>query len=172
MINKTQPKSKSKRHEPSLDEYMERLGRLAGETRVAAILRWMGVSSSSYSNWRRRGTIPYKTLVNTLLNHRISLDWFFAPYTRLEIPVLTDNEVEEGAKTYLQEQNGPRTESDKVIRAYSDCKAILERNRAPVSDQSMRLMLDVYLDVGDRAVRREQILETLAQSLKQAGHGS
>lgn len=168
MTNKTQHSGKSKRHEPSLDEYMERLGHLAGETKVAAILRWMGVSSSSYSNWRRRGTIPYKTLVSTLLDHHISLDWFFAPYTRLEIPVFADQHVKEGAKTYLQQQNGPRSESDKVIRAYSDCRVILERNGTNASDQNMRLMLDLYLEVGDRAVRREQVLQTLAQSLKQA----
>ena len=101
MVNKTQLSNESKTAESTLDDYIERLGRISGETKIAGILRWLGVSSSSYANWVRRGTIPYKTIVNALLERNISLNWFFAPYQRLDVPVLRDESVQEGALTYL-----------------------------------------------------------------------
>ncbi|RUO34524.1 hypothetical protein CWE14_00490 [Aliidiomarina soli] len=166
MTNKTQAPSKSKVVEPTLDEYMERLSRLSGESKPAAILRWMGVSASSYSNWKRRGTIPYKTLVNVLIERRISLNWFFAPYAKLEVPVIRDATLQEGTQTYLQRQQLEKgSEREQVIKAYSDCRAILQRNNAQPSENNMRLMIDLYLAVGERVVQKEMVLEQLAQSL-------
>ena len=165
MVNKTQLTSKSKAVEPSLEEYMVRLGRISGETKPAGIMRWLGVSSSSYSNWVRRGTIPYKTIVNALLARNISLNWFFAPYSRLEIPPLKDESVREGAKTYLQQKREEEGETDRLIKAYSQCQALLESYGAAVEPKNMKLMLDLYFNIGERVVSSEQVLEHLAQSL-------
>lgn len=165
MTNKTQASSKIKPNEPTLEEYMERLGRISGETKIAGILRWMGVSSSSYSNWSRRGTIPYKTLVNVLLERRISLNWFFSPYQRLLVPVIENQELREGVQTYLQRSQANEKESEKVIRAYSECQAILQSHGAEICEPHMRLMLDLYLNIGDRVVTKDQVLIHLAQAL-------
>lgn len=167
MTNKTQAPAKSKHGEASLDEYMERLGRISGEKKNAAILRWMGVSSSSYSNWMRRGTIPYKTLVNILLERGISLNWFFAPYKRLEVPLLHDPSVQEGAQTYLQQRQSNEKESERVLKAYSECQALLVSHGAQVSELHMRLLLDMYFKIGERVVHKEQVLDHLAQSLSE-----
>ena len=167
MTNKTQASAKSKHGEASLDEYMERLGRISGEKKTAAILRWMGVSSSSYSNWMRRGTIPYKTLVNILLERGISLNWFFAPYKKLEVPLLRDPSVQEGAQTYLQQRQANEKESERVLKAYSECQALLHSHGAQVSEPHMRLMLDLYFKIGERVVHKEQVLDHLAQSLSE-----
>lgn len=165
MINKTQPTSNSKANETSLDEYMERLGRVSGETKTAGILRWLGVSSSSYSNWVRRGTIPYKTIVNALLERNISLNWFFAPYQRLEVPALRDEAVQEGARTYLQQTQANMRESQRVIQAYSHCQALLQSHGASCNDDNMKLMLDLYFKVGTRVATQEQVIDYLAKSL-------
>lgn len=167
MPNKTQALSKSKQAESSLAQYMERLGKISGERKIAGILRWMDVSASSYSNWQRRGTIPYKTLVNVLLERNISLDWFFAPFQKLEIPMLQDQAVEEGAKTYLQQSDSKAQQSQRLIKAYSECQAILNRFGATADEQQMRLMLDLYFSIGARVVAREHVLERLAESLGQ-----
>lgn len=167
MPNKTQASSKSKQAESSLAQYMERLGKISGERRIAGILRWMDVSASSYSNWQRRGTIPYKTLVNVLLERNISLDWFFAPFQKLEIPILHDQAVQEGAQTYLQQTDSQEQQSQRLIKAYSECQGILHRFGATASEQHMRLMLDLYFSVGIRVVAREHVLERLAESLSQ-----
>ena len=165
MINKTQLTSKSKTPEPSLEEYLERLSRISGESKPAGIMRWLGVSPSSYSNWVRRGTIPYKTIVSALLARNISLNWFFAPYSRLEIPPLRDESVREGAKTYLQQKREDEGETDRLIKAYSQCQALLESYGAEVEPKNMKLMLDLYFEVGERVVSSEQVLNYLAQSL-------
>ncbi|MCC5879455.1 MAG: helix-turn-helix domain-containing protein [Idiomarina sp.] len=167
MTNKTQASAKSKDSEVSLEEYMERLGRISGERKVAGILRWMGVSSSSYSNWMRRGTIPYKTLVNILLERGISLNWFFAPYKKLEVPLLRDPSIREGAQTYLQQRQANEKESERVLKAYSECQALLLSHGAQVSERHMRLMLDIYFKIGERVVHKEQVLDHLAQSLSE-----
>lgn len=166
MTNKPQAPSKSKADEPTLDVYMERMGRLVGDNTPAAILRWMGVSPASYSNWKRRGTIPYAAMVNALLRHGVSLNWFFAPYQKLEVPIIRDSSLREGTQTYLEKQQAAKgSEREQVIQAYSDCRAILERHGASLSDNNMRLMIDLYLAVGDRVVQKDMVLQQLAQSL-------
>lgn len=165
MVNKTQLTSKSKVVEPSLEEYMARLGRISGETKPAGIMRWLGVSSSSYANWVRRGTIPYKPIVNALLARNISLNWFFAPYSRLEIPPLRDEAVRERAKTYLQQKREEEGETDRLIKAYSQCQALLESYGASAEPKNMKIMLDLYFNIGERVVSGEQVLDYVAQSL-------
>lgn len=165
MVNKTQISNESKAAESTLDDYMERLGRVSGETKIAGILRWLGVSSSSYANWVRRGTIPYKTIVNALLERNISLNWFFAPYRRLDVPALRDESVQEGAQTYLQQQESNQRESERVLKAYSQCQAMLQSYGADTGDTNMKLMLDVYFKLGGRVATQEQVMEYLAQSL-------
>jgi hypothetical protein len=164
MANKTHEPSKIKLEEPSLDEYMKRLGLLAEETRTAGILRWMGASASSYSNWRRRGTIPYKTIVNALLRRRLSLDWFFSPYMRLELPPVSDAEVSESLQSYAA-GHASKPDSEQVVRAYSQCRALLQRYNATATDDLMRVMLDMYFNLGRSREDKMQVLEWLAESL-------
>lgn len=164
MANKTQEPGKIKLEEPSLDEYMKRLGLVAGETRIAGILRWMGASASSYSNWRRRGTIPYKTIVNALLRRRLSLDWFFSPYMRLELPPVCDTEVSENLQTYAA-RHASKPDTEEVVRAYSQCRALLQRYNATATDDLMRVMLDMYFSLGQERPDSREVLEWLAESL-------
>ncbi|RUO25257.1 hypothetical protein CWE09_00500 [Aliidiomarina minuta] len=164
MTNKTQQGAKIKLEEPSLDEYMERLGQLAGERKVAGILRWMDASPSSYANWRRRGTIPYKTIVNALLRRRLSLDWFFSPYMRLDIPSLPDAHVSEGLRQYAAE-HVEQPDSELVIKAFSQCQALLKRYNVTPSEEFLRMMLDMYFSLGEGQTERVEVLEHLARSL-------
>lgn len=164
MPNKTQEPSKIKLEEPSLDEYMKRLGMVAGETRIAGILRWMGASASSYSNWRRRGTIPYKTIVNALLRRRLSLDWFFSPYMRLELPQVSDTQVSESLQTYAA-GHASKPDTEHVVRAYSQCRALLQRYNAKPTDDLMRVMLDMYFSLEPARDEDMRVLELLAESL-------
>ncbi|WP_454671468.1 hypothetical protein [Aliidiomarina sp. Khilg15.8] len=164
MTNNIQKPGTIQLEEPSLDEYMKRLGMVAGETRIAGILRWMGASTSSYSNWRRRGTIPYKSIVNALLRRRLSLDWFFSPYMRLELPQVSDINVNESLQTYAA-GHVSKPDTEQVVRAYSQCRALLQRYNAHATDDLMRVMLDMYFNFDAARDDNMRVLEWLAESL-------
>ncbi|MBA3989026.1 helix-turn-helix domain-containing protein [Aliidiomarina maris] len=171
MTNKTQAPVKSKPAEASLAEYMEKLGRISGEKKTAGILRWMGVSSSSYSNWVRRGTIPYKTLVNVLLERNISLNWFFAPYSRLQVPVITSEQTQEKAQTYRGQLQQAKENSAGFMQAYADCESLLQRYGVAQTTANMQILLDMHLRVNEGVVNREDVLEHLAQTLLNIQNG-
>lgn len=136
--NKPQLNNEIKSVNIDLDQAMERLALLAGSQRPTEIMRWMGLGSSTYTNWKRNNSVPYRTIVCTLLDKGISLDAFFSPKSRLTVP----------DALLLSEQSQAYDESsvqDNVIRAAIDSKKLLERAGLPDKDLYVKLLVDLWL---------------------------
>lgn len=162
-LNRPQQLAEIKEEEYSLDELMERLKVLTGEERPAAILRWLDVSASSWANWRRRGTIPYKALVPALLSKGYSLDWFFAPYQRLKIPAIEGSEIKEGVKQYAQKYHESLS-SEEILTAVRQVNTILEYYSVIPTEQNQKLMLDIYFMGEGETLNKMDVMEQLAES--------
>lgn len=55
-----------------------RLGQLIKSSKDADIHRFLGMSQSSYSNRKKRGTIPYDEIVSACIRDGLSLDYVLA----------------------------------------------------------------------------------------------
>ncbi|MCC5855921.1 MAG: helix-turn-helix domain-containing protein [Idiomarina sp.] len=142
----------------SLASLMERLGKISGERNVAGIMRWMGVSPSSYGNWRRRDTIPYKALVEVLLEKGISLDVFFSPQQPLAIPSeLVLGEAQSYGKTDAAKAD--------AIEATQQVTAFMARHKVEKTDGLVRFLVDLWLLDGGLWFSQPETQATLAKHL-------
>lgn len=147
----------------NLDEVMERLKLIANEPRIAGVLRWLGVSASSYANWRRRGTIPYRQIVEAMLARNLSLDVFFSPQVRLDIPPNLEHEVQDRAAPYPHCR--PDVSTDEMVAAVSKMTTLLERHGATPRQDYVSLLVDLYLLGEGQQIDRLAAVEQLAASL-------
>lgn len=136
--NRTQLHDEIKSTEIDLDLVMERLSLLANDKRSTAIMRWMGIGESTYTNWYRNGSVPYGIIVRTLLAKGISLDAFFAPEQRLAVP--DQLILAEQARTY----SGVEWQAD-VIRATLEAKKLLARANLVEEELYIKFLVDLWL---------------------------
>ncbi|WOF81480.1 helix-turn-helix domain-containing protein (plasmid) [Pseudomonas sp. FeN3W] len=73
---------------------VSRLGHLLKTSKDADIHRFLGMSQSSYSNRKKRGTIPYEEIIHACIRQGFSLDYVLAardPYDTSRVaPISTD----------------------------------------------------------------------------------
>ncbi|RUO43861.1 hypothetical protein CWE15_01295 [Aliidiomarina taiwanensis] len=136
--NKPQLTSEIKSVYIDLDQAMERLALLAGTQRPTEIMRWMGLGSSTYTNWKRNNSVPYRTIVCTLLDKGISLDAFFSPKSRLKVP---DELVLAERSTHYDEESY----QDDIIRAAIESKKFLERAGLPEKELYIKFLVDIWM---------------------------
>ncbi len=139
-INKNRPQVQPeiKSIDMDLSIVMERLALLAGSERPTAIMRWMGLGSSTYTNWKRNGSVPYRIIVCTLLNKGISLDAFFSPEQRLTVP--DQLILAEQARTYGHEE-----QQENIIRATLEAKKLLSQAKLPEKELYLKFLVDLWL---------------------------
>lgn len=153
--NKSHAGMKSKVELPDLEECMYRLRLLSGEHKIAHVMRWLGVSSTTYANWKRRGKVNYSTLVEGLLRNGISLDWFFAPNQRLHYP-------QPGELGEVRPGYDNRVFVDKTLAGLALAEPILKLNGVPINETTQRIMLDTFM------LERSHVLD-IKTALEQVG---
>lgn len=136
--NKPQLNNEIKSVYIDLNQAMERLALLAGTDRPTEIMRWMGLGSSTYTNWKRNNNVPYRTIVCTLLDKGISLDAFFSPKSRLKVP--DELVLAERPPTYDDESY-----QDEIIRAAIESKKFLERADLPEKEIYIKFLVDIWM---------------------------
>ncbi|EKE79312.1 helix-turn-helix domain-containing protein [Idiomarina xiamenensis] len=147
----------------TLHQCIERLKLVSGETRVAGLMRWMGVNKTSYANWRRRETIPYGAIVKALLRHGISLDWFFAPEFDLHYP--TPDQLS-GVNEQRLHYDAQRERTLKVIVALEAVEPVLRRNGLAFNEKNRETMLETYFAAKHGFVPLQKALIQTALALK------
>ncbi|RUO41418.1 hypothetical protein CWE22_04420 [Pseudidiomarina aestuarii] len=160
--NKSHTGMKSKVELPDLEECMYRLRLLSGEHKISHVMRWLGVSATTYANWKRRGNVNYSTLVEGLLRNGISLDWFFAPNQRLHYP-------QPGELGEVRPGYDNRVFVDKTLAGLALAEPILKQNGVPVTEATKRVMLDTFMlersNVLDIKTALEQVGKALAVAM-------
>ncbi|HLV48344.1 MAG TPA: hypothetical protein VKY35_04710 [Aliidiomarina sp.] len=157
--NKPQLNNEIKSLEIDLDLVMKRLALLANSERPTEIMRWMGVGSSTYTNWKRNGSVPYRTIVCVLLEKGISLDAFFAPEERLAVP----------DELILAEQSRTYNEADwqgTVIRATLDAKKLLARAKLPEKEIYIKFLVDIWMVNEGKMFDERRFEDVLVNHLK------
>lgn len=156
--NKTQVDDEIKNDPINLDEAMERLGFLAGTDRPTVIMRWMGLGSSTYTNWRRNKSVPYEKIVQVLLEKGISLDAFFAPGELLSAPVPLV--LKDKASHYPEEQK------TSIVRATLESKALLASIGYQENEVVIQFLTDLWLIDKGRLFEQPQFKHAIANHLE------
>lgn len=157
--NRTQLHDEIKSTEIDLDLVMERLSLLANDKRTTAIMRWMGIGESTYTNWYRNGSVPYGIIVRTLLAKGISLDAFFAPQQRLEVP--DQLVLAEQARAY----SGTEWQAE-VIRATLEAKKLLARANLAEEELYIKFLVDLWLVDEGKMFDNRQFEDAVINHLK------
>ncbi|MEX1221797.1 MAG: hypothetical protein WEA82_06765 [Idiomarina sp.] len=160
--NKTQSNDKSKLSLPDLDACMERLKAVSGQTHNVSALRWLGLSNTTYANWKRR-QVNYGALAKGLLARGISLDWFFAPNVDLRYPGPDElPRIQEVAESYTSTQRTQR-----VIRAIERIDPVLQEHQLPATESNRAILVETYFTARRGFVPLPTALTQVTKALKQ-----
>lgn len=134
----------NKELEIDLDMVVRRLEVIVGSDKQVDIVRWLGVNLSSMNNWKRRGTVPYKAIVEALLAKGISLDSFFAPNNTLKTPeaLLLHETLDYGVQS-LEKQK--QNERKRIIQASQASSAFLRVHGIEESELTLDFCIDFWL---------------------------
>lgn len=162
-MNGTPTETKSKDVLPSLEETVKRLQRVSGEKRMIRIMRWLGVSDTTFANWRRRNTVNHVVIMEALLKRGISLDWFYAEEQDLLYPMGPSRdqlaEYAERYKTGMVEE---------TIKALKFVEPLFKKYQVPDTEENRQILVETYL------ARRENYITLsfgLQQVAKALAHG-
>ncbi|WP_157981084.1 helix-turn-helix domain-containing protein [Pseudidiomarina insulisalsae] len=142
---------------------MTRLKLYYGDQSLASLMRYLGIPTSTYSNWRKRGTVTYDHLVQGLIRAGISLDWFFAPQRQLDYP--------RPSQLHLAESNGggyqrQQNDTNEVLAALAEVKPYLQRYQLSETQVNQSLLLQTYLAARADHVSVDFALDKVAQALR------
>ncbi|MBY6063456.1 hypothetical protein CWI80_02775 [Pseudidiomarina sediminum] len=164
-LNSTHRQSKSNVEMLTMDEVVTRLRRYYGDQSVAALMRKLGIPTSTYGNWRKRGTVTYDHLVQGLIRCGISLDWFFAPDRHLDYP--------RPSQLYLSESENAAYQGEKqhteVLTAAAEVRPFMAQYQVPETPENEALLVEVYLAARADHVNVDFALRKLAMVLGKAG---
>lgn len=159
--NKAQSNDNSKQALPDLDECMERLKAVSGCSQTAKALRWLGLSPTTYANWKRR-KVNYGALAKGLLLRGISLDWFFAPHVDLRYPGPDElPRLQESAEGYSSSQRTYR-----VIRALERIDPLLEEYGLATNEHNRAILTETYFTARHGMVPLSTALAQVAKALQ------
>lgn len=136
--NRPQTTFKSNLVLPDVDTCMARLELVSQQRSASAIMRWLGLSVSTYSNWKRRNSVNYDRVIEGLLRHGVSLDWFFAPHVDLYYPHVSSVVSEDGSE---YQTNAAVT---LTLKALEHVEPIMQQHNVAMTEQNRRVMADTF----------------------------
>lgn len=146
---------------PDLETCMERLRAISGEAKNVGALRWLGLTATTYANWKRRGQINYGALTKGLLERGISVDWFFAPNADLRYPGPDElPRVAEQAENYSSNQRTQR-----VLRALEVIDPVLDEHELPASEGNRAILVETLFQARRGFVPLATALTQVAKAL-------
>ncbi|WP_165924682.1 helix-turn-helix domain-containing protein [Lysobacter sp. N42] len=148
-----------------LDTVMRRLEIIVGSDKQVDIVRWLGVNLSSINNWKRRGTVPYKAIVEALLARNISLDSFFAPSNSLHAPeaLLLHETLSYHGKSVEAEKSDERT---RILHASRASSAFLKRHGIEENNDTLAQCVELWLYDDGELMSEKRFQETAISLLK------
>lgn len=147
---------------PNIDTCIERLKLVSKQTSASAVMRWLGLPESTYSNWKRRGSINYDRVIEGLLRQNVSLDWLFAPNVDLLYP---------GVSLTVTENEGVAYSTPSVadtLKALEFVEPIMERFQVPMTEQNRQFMAETFFKRRGDAMLLETALQQVALALATA----
>ncbi|RUO31406.1 helix-turn-helix domain-containing protein [Aliidiomarina sanyensis] len=148
----------SKKFSLTLADVLQRAAQASGKSQDADLGRWLGVSKSSMNNWKVRGTIPYKSVVPALVEHRVSLDWFFAPDVAFRRPTIDYDKILAAGPSGIAEK---LSDIPSIVEHLTH---VLQERGALVNERNLNYLYAVYTAVHD-ASERERAIHGLATVL-------
>ncbi|RWU12769.1 hypothetical protein EGC76_00660 [Pseudidiomarina gelatinasegens] len=137
--NRPQTTFKSNLDLPDVDTCMARLALVSQQKSASAIMRWLGLPPSTHSNWKRRNSVNYDRVVEGLLRHNVSLDWFFAPSTDLFYPNVSSVVSETGTEYQSNEA------VTLTLKALEHVEPIMQHYKVEMTEQNRQIMAETFL---------------------------
>jgi len=163
-LTRPQAMLKSNSPLPDLDTCMGRLAIVSELSSASAIMRWLGLPETTYSNWKRRNSVNYDRVIAGLLRRGVSLDWFFAPGVDLHYPNVSSFIHENGA-TY-EVTDG----LDVMLKALDIVEPIMREHGVAMTEANRKIMAETLLKRRGDGLLLETALHQVAKALVTAQH--
>jgi hypothetical protein len=154
--------AKSNMELPDLDTCIERLKLVSKQTSASAVMRWLGLPASTYSNWKRRKSMNYDRVIEGLLRQGVSLDWLFAPnvdlyYPNVSLIVTEQDEVKYSAPSVAD-----------TMKALQYVEPIMKKHNVPMTEANHQFMTEAYFKRRGDAMLLDTALQQVALALATA----
>ncbi|CUS48730.1 MAG: Bacteriophage CI repressor helix-turn-helix domain [Idiomarinaceae bacterium HL-53] len=147
-----------------LETVMRRLAILSKKEKHKDILDWLGVSGSSYTNWKYRGTIPYKAICEALLARGISLDGFFSPERALDV---NDELLLDASAHYGSNDDSPlNRERERTLRASRYAQTLFKKYEVSESDEGYKFLVELWSIDEGKTLGQNSFQKTILGHLK------
>src|SRR5690554_1783330 len=158
-LTRPQASAKSNYQLPDLDTCMQRLAVVSEQSSASAIMRWLGLPATTYSNWKRRKSVNYDRVVDGLLRHGVSLDWFFAPGADLTYPQVSGLVNENGADYEVSNS------IEVTLKALNVVEPIMREHGVAMTEHNRKLMAETLLKGRGTGILLEAALHQVAKAL-------
>lgn len=158
-LTRPQALPKSNHPLPDLDTCMARLAIVSEQSSASAIMRWLGLPATTYSNWKRRQSVNYDRVIEGLLRHGVSLDWFFAPGEDLHYP---------NVSSFVHEKSADYEVADGLelmLKALDVVEPIMREYGVAMTEANRKVMAETLLKRRGDGLLLETALHQVAKAL-------